>query len=360
MKTQNEKKLHRSRVNLGTAQNPVIRWVSGWTLEEVAEAKEKMRQQSQAANSMPASNRRQAKNRGILFIDYAEQWYALYKHPHIRPSTDRHYRSLLKNYLYPAFRDMGLAQITRADTQRLLNAMAGKSKSGIKKCRLLMVEIFDSAVDDDLIIKNPAKRLRLPKGTEKVVLPMDSSKIGPMTAHCLADPDGLLPLMLLYTGMRRGEALALRWRDIGENEITVNGSLTFQGNAGVIGPTKTAAGHRSVPLLPPLREKLGERGEPDALLFGGDTPWTSTKLKRTWERIQKTIPELAHINPHQLRHTYTDMLRHAGVDPKTAQYFLGHEDYSTTANVYSRVDERDTSRGAAQMLSFLSPETQAK
>ena len=163
--------------------------------------------------------------------------------------------------------------------------------------------------------------------------------------------------MLLYTGMRRGEALALRWRDIGENEITVNGSLTFQGNAGVIGPTKTAAGHRSVPLLPPLREKLGERGEPDALLFGGDTPWTSTKLKRTWERIQKTIPELAHINPHQLRHTYTDMLRHAGVDPKTAQYFLGHEDYSTTANVYSRVDERDTSRGAAQMLSFLSPET---
>lgn len=74
MKTQNEKKLHRARINLGTAQNPIIRWVSGWTLEEVDEAKEKLRQQSQAANSMPASNRRQAKNRGILFTDYAEQW----------------------------------------------------------------------------------------------------------------------------------------------------------------------------------------------------------------------------------------------------------------------------------------------
>ena len=360
MRTKKEKKLHRARVNIGTKQHPVWKWVQGWSLEEVAEEKQRVLRLALAGNAQPAENRRQARSRGILFKDYTEQWYGLYKRPHIRPTTDAHYRSLLKNTIYPALEKKALVEISRADTQQLLNSLAGKSKSTIKKCRLLLTEIFDSAVDDDLIIKNPARRLRLPEGTEKEVLPMAAGDIVPMTEHCLADPDGLLPLMLLYTGMRRGEALALRWGDIGTDEIRIHAALTFRGNAGVIGEPKTAAGRRTVPLLPPLRAALGERGAPEALVFGGSTPWTSTKLKRTWERIRKTIPELRDINPHQLRHTYTDMLRHAGVDPKTALYFLGHEDYTTTANVYSRIDERDTSRGRDLMLSFLSPQTQVK
>lgn len=356
-KEKEERKLFRARVNVGTEEEPVWKWVQGYTPGELARAKaaklkEYGKEQKKQTPPPPPKPKRDA----VTFRRYVASWYTLYKEPHIRPSTAKMYRSLLDRVLLPKLGDIPLEEITRADVQRLLNTLTGRAKSTIKKCRLMLTEIFDSAVDDDLIPKSPARRLRLPEGTQKLVLPVPPDQIPSLVAHCQKDPDGLFPLLLLYTGLRRGEALALRWRDIGEEEISVTRALTFQGNAGVIGPTKTAAGNRRVPLLPPVRRKLGKRGAPDDLVFSGAEPMTSTVYRNTWNRIQRHIPELAGVHPHQLRHTYTDILRHAGVDPKTAQYFLGHEDYSTTANIYSRIDERDTSLGGRKILSYLQSE----
>lgn len=353
-----QKKLLRSRINLETREGfpPVWKWCQGWTLEELSANEEKRRQQYAAHQlRLPAKRSAQPKAEGApKFRAVAEEWLSVYKAPRLRANTLRMYRSILEHQIYPAIGDLPVDRITRKDIQGLFNALNGMSKSTIRKAKLTLAQIFDSAQEDELIARTPMRRVSLPDGAQKTVRPVDPQKVQSLTAHCLADPDGLLPLLLIYSGLRRGEALALTWADIGETEIRVDKCVTYIGNKPTLGQPKTAAGVRAVPLLPVVREKLPPRSAPDAYLFGGSAPLTSTAFRNLWNRLQRNIPELRGVHPHMLRHTYTDILRHAGVDILAAQHLLGHEDYQTTANFYSAFDEVDRKDAENRLLQFVS------
>lgn len=347
-----EKKLHRARINVEWRKGkpPVIRWVQGYTKEEIEKAKEKKRREYE--KEVGREIRRAAVTRqkaSPLFGVYAEQWFRLYKEPHLRPSSVMMYRNILDTHLIPAFGDRRLIDITRSDVQAMINGKAEKSHSLITKIKATICQIMESARDDGLIERTPTTHIRLPQGTRGTVLPVPHDAVQALAAHCKACPDGLLPLLLMYTGLRRGEALGLRWADITEDTITVRRAVWFDKNQPVVGLPKTKAAFRSVPLLPAVAELLPPRGDPQEYLFGGAEPWTECRFARTWERIQKAVPELRGVHPHQLRHTYADILRNAGVNTLTAQYFLGHEDYETTANIYSQVNQTDLSRAREQL-----------
>ena len=130
---------------------------------------------------------------------------------------------------------------------------------------------------------------------------------------------------MLYTGLRRGEAVALRWKDIDFERgiITVSRAAVYIGNRTTqIGDTKTKAGHRKLPLLPILREQLGTPGAPDNyVLYNRTTPLPYTSIKRHWTQLQEDIPAMADATPHRLRHTYLLLLRRAGVDAATQPPF---------------------------------------
>ena len=164
---------------------------------------------------------------------------------------------------------------------------------------------------------------------------------------------------MLYTGLRRGEAVALRWKDIDFERgiITVSRAAVYIGNRTTqIGATKTKAGHRKLPLLPILREQLGTPGAPDNyVLYNRTTPLPYTSIKRHWAQLQEDIPAMADATPHRLRHTYLLLLRRAGVDAATQQYLMGHADYDTTANIYTHIDESDVTTATAQLLTTLPP-----
>lgn len=156
--------------------------------------------------------------------------------------------------------------------------------------------------------------------------------------------------LLLYTGMRRSEALALNISDIDFKKrcITVNKTLVLSKASTsqeiVQHNTKTDSGTRIIPmpepLIPILKSYCKDRIGILFLSEYGNYIGTSTFRKR-WMQLLKKLAETNggqiadDITPHMFRHTYASDLYKAGIDIKTAQYLLGHKDIKTTLDTYT-------------------------
>lgn len=293
------------------------------------------------------------------FEVYATRWYRLYKQPKIRESSRAMYENAMRHHLFPVIGGRRIDEITADELQELILQYDGMSKSTIDKVMLTLRQVFARAVMDDLIRRSPVDQMEPPKGTQKERLPLTMEQVEAITAAAPHHKYGILPLLMLYTGLRRGEAVALRWKDIDFERgiITVSQAAVYIGNRTTqIGDTKTKAGHRKLPLLPILREQLGTPGAPDNyVLYNRTTPLPYTSIKRHWTQLQEDIPAMADATPHRLRHTYLLLLRRAGVDAATQQYLMGHADYDTTANIYTHIDETDVTTATAQLLTTLPP-----
>lgn len=188
---------------------------------------------------------------------------------------------------------------------------------------------------------------------------------------------GLFPVMLLYTGMRRGELLALRWEDIDrENKvISITKSVYFVGNQPKIKSPKTEAGNRTVMLLDVLDQVLPESGT--GYVFGGEKPLTKIQIWKKWlkwcrdaglatgtvveehhsdsnNRDYETIKWEADITPHQLRHAFATILFDAGIDEKDAQDMLGHASIQVTRDIYTHIRQQRREQTAERLNKFLS------
>lgn len=137
----------------------------------------------------------------------------------------------------------------------------------------------------------------------------------------------------MYTGMRLGEVLGLRWEDIDFDAglIRIRRNVTHPTNQPFIGTTKTSNGVRTIPLLDELRKHLGTSGK--GFVVGGDSPYTKMQHRRAWERITKQI-DLHGATAHVFRHTFLTILASTGVDVKTLQAIAGHGDIQITMNRY--------------------------
>ena len=156
--------------------------------------------------------------------------------------------------------------------------------------------------------------------------------------------------LLMFTGMRRGEALGLRWEDIDteHNLIHIRRSVTHAGgNQPLIGNTKTEKGMRDLPLDPYLLEVL-QPIETEGFIIGGAKPITMTMYNSTWKRINKSI-DLYGATAHTLRHSYLTYLHSAGASDKTLQRIAGHSQIGTTMNIYVHETEEDLVKAGEKM-----------
>lgn len=138
----------------------------------------------------------------------------------------------------------------------------------------------------------------------------------------------------MFTGMRRGEAIGLRWEDSNPTDqlIYIRRSVTFHNNQPIIGSPKSVAGIRNVPLDKRLQAILAPHWAEGYVVGNGIKPITESAFSRTWERIEKTI-DLHGATPHILRHTYITLVSTA-IDIKTLQTIAVHADIQTTMNRY--------------------------
>lgn len=288
-------------------------------------------------------------NEKMTFAEVSELWLVNTKLGELKEQSYYNLQSQIRG-LNVYIGDMYIKDIKKSHIEQIRATLIKEEK--IDKYNKILGNaraIFEYAIESNIIVKNPTSGMkRLSNKTEKRTLTAEERHLfetAPLTAF-----EKTFTMLLLYTGMRRSEALALNVSDINfkQRYITVNKTLVLSrastSDKILQDNTKTDAGTRKIPiaskLYPILKAYCKDRVGILFLSEYGNYIGTSTFRKR-WNTMLKKLQEFADfelandITPHMFRHTYASDLYKAGVDIKSAQYLLGHTDIKTTLNVYT-------------------------
>lgn len=288
------------------------------------------------------------------FSSYALTWLQAYKNHLTQAPYNAHVRNI--NRFSTIIKDKPLEKVTPSDIARYYQLFAGMSRSTINSARDTIKGIFKAALADGMIDKDPTTSVQPPKGpkgTHRAITPEERQLI-----H--ETPHRLRPavLVMLYAGLRRGEAIALdidRDIDFKKMCITVRQAVRFdrQGQPEIVSP-KTEAGTRTVPLLAQLADELRPLHGLLCQSASGQM-MTEAAWVRAWNSYLYALGEKKNgcskrwskdpwqpvtIRAHDLRHSYCTMLYDAGIDLKTAMLWMGHADQSMTMQIYTHLTEQ--------------------
>lgn len=319
----------------------------------------------------------------------------------IRETTYATYISFYERYIEPDFGKTKLKNVTYSNVVMFLKSLAvdkGLKYASVRNVELSLSMVLDIAVRDDVLRNNPCKGalrdLQREYGDDAKdvrALTLQEQKI---FESFLAKPGRYhqyYPVftVMLWTGMRVGEVLGLRWEDIDfeNNEISVNHIILFyskgkgKGSANKINPPKTKSSRRIVPMLPQVKEALLKEKERQDLLgikcnstIDGYTNFIFLnnkglvldykKLNHRLESISKEInkdihengdpkaEEFPHLHNHMLRHTFATRMREAGADMKATSEMLGHEGILITLKTYTDASREFKNREIALLKDY--------
>ena len=242
--------------------------------------------------------------------------------------------------------------IRKSEVQAWLDSIE-RSATVVRRAHEVLAGILDIALADRLIASNPARGVKLPRKTRKANVYLTHHQVATLANAAPADKRALV-LTLAYTGLRWGEATALRVQSVTdvprrlhvtENAVTVAGLIHM-------GTPKTHE-KRTVPFPEFLAVDLAElmQGKTRAaFLFGnGSTVLPYPRSDGGWftyavARAQKADPTFPTITLHDLRHTTASLAISAGANVKVVQRMLGHASAAMTLDIYSDliVDDLDT------------------
>lgn len=260
--------------------------------------------------------------------------------PTIKHSTKQHYDYVVNYHLIPALGDMQLRLITRDSVQSFL---LGKLKTGlswrtVKHVRTTLGTILKAAEDDDLIASNPVSKTRFPRrGPVPERTSIAPEKVRDLL-QALPEPSRSIALLLGSTGMRIGELLALRWRDVDLEAGLIRVRQTVY--EGVFDDPKTKRSRRTVPVGKQGTEVLKRRKpsqlDPDALVFSTHkgTPLSRRNLLNRQFKPTCEGLGLKGVTWHWLRHATATLSSSAGVPLGAVQELLGHSSSQITRQVY--------------------------
>ncbi|MGI5905219.1 MAG: tyrosine-type recombinase/integrase [Candidatus Pararuminococcus gallinarum] len=283
----------------------------------------------------------EVKEKGRPFCEIAEEW----KDEHwerIEYNTTKGYAPAYQRAV-EYYNDTPIKAITPSSINTFISAFAKKgfAQKTVRTQLLILNLIFQYAVVLDELEVNPAASVAIPKNLPKKKREMPSEEQIKKVKDSTDCPFGLFPYFLLYTGCRKGEALALQFKDIDwkNKTITINKSVYHENNHPKIKQPKTASGTRETILLDCLADKLS-RGKPNEYVFHNEDGGvlTETQFQRQWELYTKASGVT--ITPHQLRHAYATILFEAGIDEKDAQELLGHASIAMTRDIYTHITTR--------------------
>lgn len=293
----------------------------------------------------------------MLFSQAADSWEREHREG-IAYKTAEAYIAPLRR-IKDQFGDTPLEDITAASVQAFLYTLGkrGYARRTVQMHRDILNMIFDKAIVDGYTRYNPVAAAQLPRNLSHTTreLPPDSAVEAVKRSTA---PFSLFAQICLYAGLRRGEALALRYDDIDREHgvIHITKAVEFVGNNPHIKPPKTAAGVRDAILLGVLAERIPQG---NGYIFSGENgePLTKMQYRVRWRNYCKEIGY--DITAHQLRHGFATILYEANIADKDAQELLGHSSITLTRNVYTHIRQtrrEDTARQLNEYLSAQKPE----
>ena len=275
--------------------------------------------------------------RDIRFEEWADLWFEHHR-DNIKPTTQEHYRytmRILKEHLGRR----KLSEIKALDIEELLRKLrkSGRSDSALSHCRGMLYQIFNKAVANDLLLKNPVafadKMRKQPKKT-KDAFTADEVRI------LLRDlPDnkiGWSIRLMICTGMRTQEILGLEPRHIARDGswIVIEQAVVMEKGTGVIGTPKSFDSYRTIPVPEMARYCARNLRDTDKKFIWEvgkvDQPCNPSHFRTQFRKTLEQIEGVRVLTPHCCRHTYVSQLVALGVDVKTIQSMVGHADVDMT------------------------------
>lgn len=279
---------------------------------------------------------------GPLFPEVAEAWYDEHWET-LSPTTQRGYKSAYKE-IKDFFKDEYIQKITHKKINQYIKQLPKSYARKTCLTRLMILNmICKYAVTEDIISDNPCQYITIPKGHKQTKRRAPTSEeimtIKMNVGFVHRDfPIGLMAVFLLFTGCRKGEALALQYKDIDRKNarIKIYKSVYYVSNNPALKEPKTEAGKREI-IIPSFLFNILPKGKTNEYLFSPDSnkPAKQHHFEKAWAAYQKETGLT--LTAHQLRHGYATLLHEADIDVKDAQELLGHADASTTQNIYTEV-----------------------
>lgn len=284
----------------------------------------------------------------MLFKDWFDEFYDVYCVGVIAYDCHRDYWYINRNH-FACIADMELSAIRPIDVQRVVKSTISYSSDRQRRTYFLLKRVFREAVVNDLIEKNPADFVKPPKRIRK-----DVSCFKVEHLEQLFDDDSRFSRMFqfdLWTGLRRGELLALTWSNIyvPDRYLTVCQTLVRTSEGDIIVPTTKSRCDRVVPLhdkAVSLLEQIRTFDSSDGFLFRNSdgSPLKLRQYNRIYckyyrQQLEK-YPDLPYYTPHNLRHSYATYMLQSGADIETLRALLGHVDITTTQRyVHSNLNQ---------------------
>lgn len=290
------------------------------------------------------------------FSVYASRWVTdVLPGSDRRPTTQRLYARMLRLHVTPAIGQRALGAITPAHLRTMLAGLDTLAPASKRTCYAVTRAVFDTAVDDGLIRHNPLAKVTRPSVPHAEAEHLSPEQVRRFLTAAAGDRLECLWLLLALTGMRKGEALALRWSDWDESTSTlrIRRTLVDGGREYVEHEPKTTRSRRTLDVPEALAVALRAhraRQAADRLRAGPSwaddvgrllTTTKGTALDPRWcNRAFRPLAKQAGVEgatPHTLRHSLASALLAAGTPVQVVSDQLGHSSSVVTLTTYSHV-----------------------
>ncbi len=362
----------------------------------------------------------------ITLLEFSERWISEYAKINLAPGTAIKYQEELNTKILPELGHLKLSELKphrinaffaslTKDGVRKDGKPGGYSKASIMKTRNVLSSMLRTAVEWEVIERNPCDKIRLqgigaeekikfftPEQAYTFLSYIEKPYTVSVTGHKRVDDTGIpysvgdytttkyipeqvriLFILAIYTGLRKGELLALQWSDINfeQNTVQVTKAITLVNGKPVCKAPKTKSSHRAVSIPVYLTKRLmhlkqsqdefrtqvGDYWQGDNWVFtqdtgkmmGYSTPYQA--LQDTITRYNQDKPleqQLPHIPFHGLRHTSATLLIASHQDVKTISKRLGHTQTSTTMNIYVHALQESDQKASDALEAMLKKHSQ--
>lgn len=304
--------------------------------------------------------------------DYLKMWKEL-QMDEVAETTFDGYHTYVDRHLIPYFKDLNIniQDITAGHVMDYLNYLSkdggrkdnkigGQSNNSIRKIMSILRKVFDYAVLYGDIKINPALQVPMPqkeKNKSKRQVFLTAEEAQKMLDAFQNEEIGPIVFVTLYYGLRKSEALGLRWQAVDFENDTISINHTVVGGSHIVAKdsTKTYCSERTYQLLPDIKalllklkdqqadykRRLGSGYHNNDYIFKNPNgvPYRPDSLTRSFKRAlaRHGLPQMRY---HDLRHSTASILVDKGWDINSIKEWLGHADISTTANIYAHMSKK--------------------
>ena len=310
----------------------------------------------------------------IKLDDWFKRWVDVYKKKSVRPNTLREYTHIYSKNISPILGNRNINSLVKTDIQQLIKKVNddGYLYERQNKVKVILTDMFARAIEDDLMIKNPAKGVKLYQDKISSARALTIGEQDVFFEFCKNTFYDNLFNVAVNTGLRPGELFALTIEDINfeQKYIDVNKTLVYQKylddecKTFHLEPPKTKQSYRHVPINSTCIDYLKRQVELKEIVSSRrpkmqtdylfvtrfNTPLNSVIYSDAIRSVIRRINETRNpknqfdfFSGHTFRHTFATRCLEAGIQPKVVQSYLGHATLKMTMDLYTHVtDEKAT------------------